>query len=80
MKRLALVLVTALPLAGCMTTQSEQIAADDARCLSYGVAKGSPTYIQCRLSLDQQRSDRQALQGAAQSGGLMGAIERSTQQ
>ena len=60
-------------------TAEQQIAQDDTRCLSYGVAKGSPEYVACRAQLDQQRSDRQALQGMGRSGGLVGAIERANQ-
>lgn len=61
-----------------MTNQDQRIAADDAQCLSYGVAKGSPDYVTCRARLDQQRSDRRAAQGFGQSGGLVGAIERAS--
>lgn len=65
-------------LAGCKTTE-ERIAQDDQVCLSYGVPKGSPEYTKCRASLDQQRSDRQALQGLGRSGGLVGVIDRASQ-
>lgn len=68
-----------LMLTGCVTNQQQQIAADDARCLSYGVTKGSPDYVACRSRLDQQRSDRQALQGHGNSGGVIGFIERASQ-
>lgn len=69
-------ILLALMLAGCQTA-GDQIAQDDTRCQSYGVAKGSPEYIACRSRLDQQRSDRQAAQGFGQSGGLVGALERN---
>lgn len=67
-------LFLALFLAGCVTNQEQQIAADDARCLSYGVPKGSPAYVECRMKLDQGRSDRQASERFARGGGLIGAI------
>lgn len=72
------VLCGLLLLSGCITNQQQQISADDARCLSYGVPKGSPDYVACRARLDQQRSDRLAAQGFGQSGGLVGFIERNT--
>lgn len=75
--RIAIV-AAALLLSGCMTNQDQRIAADDTQCLSYGVAKGSQDYVACRGRLDQQRSDRKAAQGFGQSGGLVGAIERSS--
>jgi len=33
-----------------------QAARDDAQCQSYGVAPGSPDYVQCRMNLDNQRA------------------------
>lgn len=78
MRYIYIVPLMAAALSGCITSQDEKIAADDRQCLSYGVPKGSPEYIECRARLDQQRSDRQALQGLGRSGGLVGAIERSS--
>ncbi len=77
MRAFAILAVAGTLLGGCMTNQNDQIAQDNDRCLSYGVAKGSPDYIACRARLDQQRSDRRAAQGFGQSGGLVGALERS---
>jgi hypothetical protein len=31
-------------------------ASDDAQCRSYGAEPGSPSYIQCRMNLDNQRA------------------------
>jgi hypothetical protein len=37
----------------------EKVAArDDAYCQSIGAAKGTPQYMNCRMTLTQQRSDR----------------------
>lgn len=78
MRTFAILGLAALALSGCMASQDQRIAADDTQCLSYGVAKGSPDYVACRARLDQQRSDRRAAQGFGQSGGLVGALERSS--
>ena len=67
----------ALLLAGCQTTQ-EQIAADDHQCQSYGVAVGSPAYVQCRANLDTNRANVKASERFMNSGGIIGAIERAT--
>lgn len=66
----------ALLLAGCQTDQ-ERIAKDDDQCQSYGVAKGSPAYVQCRMNLDHDRANLKASQQFGQSGGLVGAIGRT---
>jgi hypothetical protein len=66
-------------LSGCMTAQ-ERMAQDDTQCLSYGVPKGSPAYVQCRTQLDQNRANKQAAASFGNSGGLIGAIERSANQ
>lgn len=56
MRRIS-VLVVAMLMAGCVTTQ-EQIAlqakADDAACQSYGAKPSTPEYIQCRTTKSQQ--------------------------
>jgi len=67
-------ILLALLLSGCVTNQEQQITADDTRCQSYGVPKGSPAYVECRMKLDQGRSDRQASERFARGGGLIGAI------
>ncbi len=33
-----------------------QADSDDAQCQSYGATPGSPSYIQCRMNLDNQRA------------------------
>lgn len=64
-----------LTLTGCAAyeqRQQEQAQAqaaarnanDDAQCQSYGAAPGSPSYIQCRMNLDNQRASmRQMIAG-----------------
>ena len=37
-------------LTGCLTAE-EKMANDDAQCQSYGVAKDSPAYVECRMKL-----------------------------
>lgn len=54
------VLIAAIALAGCKTTE-QRIAEDDAKCLTYGVQKGSQPYVNCRMALEQQRSDRKQI-------------------
>lgn len=66
-------------LSGCVTAE-QRIAQDDMQCLSYGVPKGSPAYVECRMRLDQNRSTKQAAASFGNSGGLVGFIERQSQQ
>jgi hypothetical protein len=40
-------------------------ANDDAQCRSYGAEPGSPSYIQCRMNLDNQRAQVAASDRAA---------------
>ena len=62
------ILVTLL-LAGCQTASPEaRMAQDDAKCLSYGVAKGSQPYVQCRMQLDQNRANIAASEKFATGG------------
>ena len=68
-----------LPLAGCMTTE-QQIALDDTKCQSYGVPKGSPAYVQCRGQLDQNRAMVQSSERFGDSGGIIGMVERHSQE
>lgn len=70
-------LLLTLLLAGCQTTE-ERLAADDARCLSYGTRKGDPAYVQCRMNLDTNRANVTASERFGGGGGLIGAIERNT--
>jgi hypothetical protein len=65
-------------LTGCVTSE-QRIAQDDTQCLSYGVPKGSPAYVQCRMKLDENRANLQAAASFGNSGGLIGFIERQTQ-
>lgn len=67
----------ALALAGCITSQDQQISQDDTRCLSYGAPKGSPEYVRCREQLDQNRANVRAAERFGKDGGLIGAIRRS---
>lgn len=53
-------LFAVLSLAGCKTIQDAQDARDDERCLTYGVAKGSPGYVDCRTNLQRGRDIRRA--------------------
>lgn len=48
----------ALLLAGCQTTE-DRLASDDRQCQSYGAKIGSPVYVQCRISVDQERNARE---------------------
>jgi hypothetical protein len=46
-------------LSGCLTAEekAQQLAAsDDATCLSWGVQRGTPPYVQCRSQLAQQHA------------------------
>lgn len=52
-------ILLALLLAGCQTTE-DKIAVDDRQCKSYGVAVGSPEYVQCRANLDAGRANIKA--------------------
>ncbi len=63
-----------LSLTGCVQTMEQRIAADDAKCQSYGVAKGSQPYIECRMLLDKGRSDVRASERFASGGGNGGVI------
>lgn len=64
-----------LSLTGCMQTAEQRVAKDDAQCLSYGVPKGSPAYVECRMRLDQQRSHRRAVNSTGAIGVLVNAAE-----
>jgi hypothetical protein len=72
-------ILLALLLAGCQTTE-ERLAADDAQCRSYGTKPGDPAYVQCRMNLDNNRAQVQASERFGNSGGLVGFIERHTDQ
>ena len=51
-----------------------QSVSDDAQCQSYGAAPGSPSYIQCRMNLDNQRAQERAQTRAAVAGALAGRV------
>jgi hypothetical protein len=62
-----------LAVAGCASGQNVQVTreqADDAKCRSYGAAKGSPAYVNCRTQLDVQRSNAVAMGDAAAQTGM----------
>lgn len=65
----------ALLLAGCQTTE-ERLAADDRQCQSYGVAIGSPPYVECRMRLDKQHSQAQIVNSLSPGSFLLGNISR----
>lgn len=67
-------ILLALLLGGCVT-QEQRVAHDDAQCLSYGVPKSSPAYVECRMRLDQQR----ATQRAVNSTGAIGVVVNAAQ-
>lgn len=73
MKRLIFLGILAFNLCGCVTAQ-ELAAADDTKCRSYGIAPGSPPYIQCRMQLDHDRSERQVASNLAGHGGVLAPI------
>lgn len=77
--RILVVIIGFLSLPGCAAYQEHQaeqrqlqeMAAQqnaDEKCRSYGVAPGSPGYVQCRMNLDNQAASdeqqRRALIGA----------------
>ena len=68
----------ALLLAGCQTTE-DRIAVDDRQCQSYGVAPGSPAYVQCRMNLDAGRANVQASERFMTGDSLIGRIQQATQ-
>jgi hypothetical protein len=70
-------ILLALLLAGCQTTE-ERIASDDSQCRSYGTKPGDQAYIQCRMNLDNNRANIKASERFGNSGGVVGFIERQT--
>lgn len=54
--RKALVLLLALPLAGCFGQSGEQVEAEQHNaCMYYGFRYGSPEYANCRMQTAQQQ-------------------------
>ncbi len=45
-------------LAGCQTIAEMHNQADDAKCVSFGSAKGTQPYFDCRMALEKQRNQR----------------------
>lgn len=52
------VIFASLAVSGCVTAE-QRMAADDAKCRSYGVAPGTPPYVQCRMLQDQNRTAKE---------------------
>jgi hypothetical protein len=75
MKRAALL---ALLLSGCQTAD-QRIAVDDRQCQSYGVAPGSPAYVQCRSSLNANRANVAASERFGTGGGLISRVQSANQ-
>lgn len=75
MQKLFLVIVAGcgLQLGGCMTTE-ERIAADDRQCQSYGVAAGSPGYVDCRMRLDQQHANARLVNSTSPVGLVVNSV------
>lgn len=67
--RLPLALLGVVILSGCAEYRAriaaERAAADNAKCLSYGAARGDPAYVQCRAQLDAARTQAEATAAAA---------------
>lgn len=60
-------LFAVLSLAGCKTMAEVHSEADDNQCLSYGVQRGSPPYVECRMALARNRSNEQAASNSVPS-------------
>jgi hypothetical protein len=60
----ATVFLLGLLLTSCVDMKAEWAAKDHARCTSYGAAKGSPAYVNCRAQLDSARGIAIATQAA----------------
>jgi hypothetical protein len=59
MRRIAILSLAALALAGCQTIEERRAEidrADDRRCQDFGARRGTPLYTQCRLDLDRNRA------------------------
>ena len=65
MMRITLVTALCAVLFGC-AGNAEKLAAknaqkDDAKCRSYGAAKGSAAYVNCRTALERNRTAQEAI-------------------
>jgi hypothetical protein len=58
----------ALLLAGCQTTEERIAADDDTQCRSYGTKPGDAAYIQCRTNLDNYHAKIKASERLGNSG------------
>ena len=77
--RILMILPAALILVGCQTTE-QRLSADEATCKSYGVAPGTPAYVQCRMQLDTNRANVNASERFGQGEGLISRIGRAAGQ
>ncbi len=73
--RLASVAALAAVTAGCQTTEA-RLANDDVICRSYGVAPGSPAYVQCRMQLDANRASVTASERFGRGEGIIPRVGR----
>ncbi len=65
MRAYVLILAVALVSCGPPRPTVEQLAAsDDAQCRSYGAQPGTDTYVQCRMSINQQRQQARTAMAA----------------
>lgn len=57
--------IVCLTLGGCASMSAAQLqrlaTQDDATCKSYGLSVGTNAYAQCRMTIGQNREDRDAL-------------------
>lgn len=65
-------LLPILLLTGCATAE-QQMAADDAKCQSYGTPKGSQAYVDCRL-MQEAVNQRRREDATASPAGAIGAL------
>src|SRR5688572_29348513 len=64
-----LILVSlSLGLAGCVSDGSQWASTDDQTCQGYGAKPGSDIYVQCRMSIQDQRRAAADQMGAALMG------------
>lgn len=61
-------------LAGC-ASPADRMAADDRQCQSYGVAPGSPPYVDCRLRLDQQHANARVVNSLSPGSFILGTLQ-----
>lgn len=76
--RVIVVLAGFLLLSGCVTAE-QQMAKDDAACLSYGAQKGSDAYVACRMQLTQNRSNANMVNSLSPGSFLLGTIQKAAE-